>query len=111
MGGSPLSVVLVVLEASQEADSVIVENAVTVISDTCVVVTNDVSAGAVVISEPLISKSRLSITEDGGFLPVEKISLVVVSVAVAVVVSVRVPVEKFSLVFVSVAVAVFVTVA
>jgi hypothetical protein len=37
MGGSPLSVVLVVfevLEASQEADSVIVENAVTVISDT-----------------------------------------------------------------------------
>jgi hypothetical protein len=37
MGGSPLSVVLVVfevLEASQEADSVIVESAVTVISDT-----------------------------------------------------------------------------
>jgi hypothetical protein len=33
MGGSPLSVVLVVLEASQEADSVIVENAVTVISE------------------------------------------------------------------------------
>jgi hypothetical protein len=111
MGGSPLSVVLVVLEASQEADSVIVENAVTVTSDTWVVVMSDVSAGAVVIPEPLVSKSRLSTIERTGLSPVEKLSLVVVSVAVAVVVSVRVPVEKFSPVFVSVAVAVFVTVA
>jgi hypothetical protein len=111
MGGSPMSVVLVVLEASQEADSVIFENAVTVTSDTWVVVKNDVSAGAVVTSEPLVSDSRSSSTECTRFSPVEKLSLVVVSVAVAVVVSVRVPVEKFSLVFVSVAVAVFVTVA
>jgi phosphatidylserine synthase len=92
MGGSPLSVmlvVLVVLEASQEADSVTVEIAVMV---------------TVVISEPLVSNSRLSSTECTGFSPVEKLSLVVVSVAVAVVVSVRVSVEKLSLVFVSVAV-------
>jgi hypothetical protein len=71
---------------------------------------NDVSAGAVVISEPLVSTSRPSYIESTGLSPVEKLSLVVVSVAVAVVVSVRVSVEKLSLVFVSVAVAVAVPV-
>jgi hypothetical protein len=73
-------------------------------------VINDVSAGAVVISEPLVSRSRPSYIESTGSLPVEKLSIVVVSVAKAVVVSVRVSVEKFSLVFVSVAVCVWVKV-
>jgi hypothetical protein len=103
IGGSPLSVLL---EAAHEADSVMVEKAVTVISRVVI----EVVAGAVVITMLLVSAVSDLCEGVNKISPVEKLSLVVVSVAVAVVVSVAVPVETPVVVSVAVAVVVSVSV-